>query len=90
MEERVMFTDETKIELANYTHDSIRLSPQTLEKLKKGEEEEAYNLVDGPQRKFEKSLMLAGGISYHGLTKLIILDGTLNEFSYGQGLLFYK
>ena len=34
--------------------------------------------------------MLVGGISYHWLTKLIILDGTLNEFSYGQGLLFYK
>ena len=49
-------------------------------KIKKGEEE-AYNLVNRPQRKFEKSLMLTGGISYHGLTKLIILDGTLNEFS---------
>ena len=34
--------------------------------------------------------MVAGGISYHGMTKLIILDGTVNEFSYGQGLLFYK
>ena len=85
----IMFTDETKIELGNYTHDFVRLSPQTHEKLKNGEEE-AYNLVNRPQRKFEKSLMLAGGISYHGLTKLIILDGTLNEFSYGQGLLFYK
>ena len=85
----IMFTDETKIELGNYTHDFIRLSPQTREKLKNGEEE-AYNLVNRPQRKFEKSLMLAGGISYHGLTKLIILGGTLNEFSYGQGLLFYK
>ena len=85
----IMFTDETKIELGNYTHDFIRLSPQTHEQLKKGEEE-AYNLVNRPQRKFEKSLMLVGGISYHGLTKLIILEGTLNEFSYGQGLLFYK
>ena len=47
-------------------------------------------MINRPQRKFEKSLMIAGGISYHGLTKLIILDGTLNEFSYGQGLLFYK
>ena len=85
----IMLTDETKIELGNCTHDFIKLSPQTREKLKK-EEEEAYNFVNRPQRKFEKSLMLAGGVSYHGLTKLIILDGTLNEFSYGQGLLFYN
>ena len=85
----IMFTDETKIELGSYTNDSIRLSQKTREKLKKGEEE-AYKLINRPQRKFEKSLMIAGGISYHGLTKLIILDGTLNEFSYGQGLLFYK
>ena len=34
--------------------------------------------------------MIDGGISYHGLSKLIILDGTLNEFLYGQVLLFYK
>ena len=34
--------------------------------------------------------MVAGGITYNGLTKLIILDETLNEFSYGQGLVFYK
>ena len=33
--------------------------------------------------------MLLGGISYHGFTKIIILDGTLNEISYGQGLLIY-
>ena len=26
----IMFTDETKIELGNYTHDFIRLSPQTV------------------------------------------------------------
>ena len=85
----IMFTDETKIELGNYTNDSIRLSPKTREQLKNGEKE-ANELINRPERKFEKSLMVAGGITYNGLTKLIILDGTLNEFSYGQGLLFYK
>ena len=85
----IMFTDETKIELGSYTNDLIRLSPKTREKLKEGKEE-AYNLINRPLKKFEKSIMVAGGISYHGMTKLIILDGTLNEFSYGQGLLFYK
>ena len=45
----IMFTDETKIELGNYTNDYIRLSPQTREKLKNGDEE-AYNLVNRPQK----------------------------------------
>ena len=34
--------------------------------------------------------MIAGGISSFGLSRLILLDGTLNEFSYGQALLYYK
>ena len=34
--------------------------------------------------------MVADDICYYGLSKLIILNGTLNELSYGQGLLFYK
>ena len=34
--------------------------------------------------------MVPGGITCNGLIKLIILDGTLNEFSYWQVLLFYK
>ena len=84
----IISTDETKIELWNYTHGFIILPPQTWEKLKKGEE--AYNLVNRPERNFEKSLMLAGGKFYHRLIKLIILDRTLSEFSYGQRLLFYK
>ena len=84
-----MFTDETKIDLGSYSNDFIRLSPKTRENLKQGKED-AYNLINRPLKKFEKSIMVAGGISYHGMTKLIILDGTLNEFSYGQGLLFYK
>ena len=34
--------------------------------------------------------MIAGGINFYGLSKLIFLDGTMNEFAYGQALLFYK
>ena len=84
IKEDIKFTDETKIELGKYTNDSIRLSPKTREKLRKGEKE-AYELINRPERKFEKSLMVAGGLTYNRLTKLIILDGSLNEFSYGQG-----
>ena len=34
--------------------------------------------------------MVAGGISSYGLTDIILLEGTLNEFSYAHALLFYK
>ena len=34
--------------------------------------------------------MIAGGISASGLSHLILLDGTLNQFAYGQALLYYK
>ena len=34
--------------------------------------------------------MLAGGISYYGLSDLIIVEGTMNEFAYAQTLLLYK
>ena len=34
--------------------------------------------------------MLAGGISYYGLSDLIIVEGTMNEFAYAQALLLYK
>ena len=34
--------------------------------------------------------MIAGGISYYGLSRLIFLEGTMNDFAYGQALMFYK
>ena len=40
--------------------------------------------------KFPKSIMFAGGISYYGLSDLMILEGTMNEFSYAQAILYYK
>ena len=87
--DNVMFTDECKISLSPYTHDWIRLEPSMQEKLRKGEKE-AYDLINRPIKKFEDSIMISGGISYHGLSKLIILDGTMNNFAYGQALLFFK
>ena len=49
-----------------------------------------YKLLNRPKKKFENSLIIAGGINYFGLSKLIFLEGTMNQFSYGQTLLFYK
>ena len=34
--------------------------------------------------------MIAGGIHFHGLNDIFLLEGTMNEFSYAQALLFYK
>ena len=34
--------------------------------------------------------MVAGGISFHGLGRLMILNGTENEFCYAQAILNYK
>ena len=34
--------------------------------------------------------MIAGGINFYGLSKLIFRDGTMNAFAYGQALLFNK
>ena len=86
---QILFTDETKIELGSFINDSIRVSEETKEKLKKGETE-AFEKLNRPQRKFEPSIMIGGGISSFGLTNLIIQEGTLNEFAYAQSLYFYK
>ena len=87
--DQIMFTDECIIDLSAYTNDSIRLDPEMQEELKNGKKE-VYNLINREKRKFEKSLMIAGGISYYGLSHLIFLEGTMNDFAYGQACLFYK
>ena len=87
--EHIFFTDETKIDMAPFLNDSIRLSLENQKKLKNGEEE-AFKLINKPEKKFEKSIMIAGGIHFHGLSDLYLLEGTMNEFSYAQALLFYK
>ncbi|WP_294242872.1 hypothetical protein [Pseudobutyrivibrio sp.] len=86
----IFFTDETKIDTSPFTvGEYIRLSSRKKKQIKKGEEE-ALELVSRPQKKFEPSIMLAGGISYYGLSDLILLNGNMNKFSYGQALDFYK
>ena len=75
----MFFIDETKIEMGPYINDSIRLTKESKEKLKKGQKE-AFDLVNRPQRKFELSIMV-GGIYSKGLRNLILLEGPENEFS---------
>ena len=85
----ILFTDESKISLGSYTHDYIRLDPEDQKKLKSGDRN-AYSLLNRPEHKFPKSLIIAGGISYYGVTNLIIVDGIMNNFAYGQTILFYE
>ena len=87
--QQILFTDETRIEMGSYIHDSIRLSKETTKNLKKGDKD-AFKLINRPERKYEPSIMVGGGINSHGLTNLILMDGPVNEFSYAQSLLFYK
>ena len=48
--EHIFFTDETKIDMAPFLNDSIRLSLENQRKLKNGEEE-AFKLVNKPEKK---------------------------------------
>ena len=82
--EQLFFSDESRIELGSFTNDSIRLGPKI------EWNEDKYNLINKSEKKFELSLTIAAGINYYGMGKLIFLDGTMNEFSYGQTLFFYK
>ena len=50
-----------------YTHDSIRLSDDNKKKLKKGDKE-AFKLINKEEKKFEPSILIAGGIYSGGLT----------------------
>ena len=60
----IFWTDETQIDLCNYTNDYIRLSEESQKKLDNGDLD-VYELITRPQKKFEKSIMVAGGISIH-------------------------
>ena len=87
--DQIMFSDETKIDMSPFLRDSIRLTKGTQNKLKEGDLS-IYSLINREEKKFENSVMIVGGVSASGLSNLIFLDGTLNQFAYGQALLYYK
>ena len=86
----IFFTDETKMDTApNTSGESIRVSPKIKIKLQKGEEE-GFKKINRETKKFESSIIVTGGVSYYGLSDLILLKGTMKEFSYSQELEYYK
>ena len=43
--EKIIFTDETRIDIGSYIHDSLRLSKETNQKLKEGQKD-AFELIN--------------------------------------------
>ena len=70
-------------------NEKIRLSKENNEKVKKGDPE-ALNLLGKEANKYPKKILIAGGISFYSLSDLIIVEGTMTDFAYGQTLLRYK
>ena len=86
----IFFTDETRIDTApNTSNESIRISSKVKNKIKLGDEE-GYKMINRETKKFEPSIIVAGGVSYYGLSDLILLKGTMQEFSYAQALEYYN
>ena len=86
----IFFTDETKMGSApNTSGESIRISSKIKRKLQKGDEE-GFKKINRETKKFEPSIIVAGGVSFYGLNDLILLKGTMQEFSYAQALEYYK
>ena len=86
----IFFTDETRMDTApNTKGESIRVSSETRNKIKNGEEE-GYKKINRETKKYEASIIVAGGASFYGLSDLILLEGTMRDFSYAQALEFYK
>ena len=49
-----------------------------------------FEKIAKPLPKFPKSVMVAGGVSFNGVGKLIFVTGTMTSFSYLQALEMYK
>ena len=86
----IFFTDETRIDTApNTKGESIRLSSKIKKQIKKGDEK-GYKKINRETKKHEPSIIIAGGVSFYGLSDLILLNGTMTDFAYAQTLEFYK
>ena len=71
----------------NTKGESIRISSQIKYKIKKGDEE-GYQKINRETKKYQGSIIVAGGASYYGLSDLILLNRTMRDFSYSKVLEF--
>lgn len=84
----ILFSDETIIDIGLYKcfYPTFKRKQGKIKKW----EESGSELVNRPQRKYELSIMIAGGICSKGLTILIFPEGTENECAYTKALFNYK
>ena len=47
-------------------------------------------MINRETKKYEPSIIVAGGVSFYRLSDLILLKGTMKEFLYAQVLEYYK
>ena len=86
----IFFMDETRIDISpNTSNESIRISFKVKNKIILGDEE-GYKMINRETKQYEPSIIVAGGVSYYRLSDLILLKGTMKEFSYAQALEYYK
>lgn len=91
--DRVFWTDECRLVLnpvCSGQNNAIRITKEEQKDLKENCNPEVIEKISIPRKKFEESIMVAGGVSYYGLGKLIICCGTMNWCSYAQSLLFFN
>ena len=88
----IFFTDEKKFVLncpLNKQTNQIRLDKSGYAEYKSGKGT-LFEKIAKPLPKFPKSVMVAGGVSFNGVGKLIFVTGTMTSFSYLQALEMYK
>ncbi len=88
----IFFTDESRFLLdtpLNSQTNQIRFNKEDEKKLKSGDTK-IYEKVNKPMPKYTSGFMVAGGMSTHGLGKLIFCVGTMNTFAYQRTLDYFK
>jgi len=88
----IFFTDESRFLLdtpLNPQTNQIRFNQEDLAKLRSGEEK-LYEKLHVPLPKYTTGFMVAGGISYYGVGKLIFCVGTMNTNCYLPTLNYFK
>ena len=86
----IFFRRKPRMDTASNTKgESIRLSSKIKKQIKKGDEK-GYKKINRETKKHEPSIIIAGGVSFYGLSDLILLNGTMTDFAYAQTLEFYR
>jgi transposase len=88
----IFFTDESRFLLdtpLNAQTNQIRFNKEDEMLLKSGDTK-IYEKVHKPVPKYTSGFMVAGGMSTHGLGKLIFCVGTMNTFAYRRTLDYFQ